>query len=45
MTAETLATAGPSASLIRVGALVRRHWYLISGSWPRIFDLVYWPTV
>src|SRR5262245_42572365 len=29
----------------RVGALVLRHWYLIRSSWPRLFDLMYWPTV
>jgi ABC-2 type transport system permease protein len=32
-------------SLSRVGAMVRRYWYLLSASWPRILDLVYWPTV
>ena len=25
--------------------MVRRYWYLLSASWPRILDLVYWPTV
>lgn len=29
----------------RVGAMVRRYWYLLSASWPRILDLVYWPAV
>ncbi len=29
----------------RVGAMVRRYWYLLSSSWPRILDLIYWPTV
>lgn len=29
----------------RVGAILRRHLYLLLGSWPRILDLVYWPTV
>ena len=29
----------------RIGAMVRRYWYLLSASWPRILDLVYWPTV
>ena len=29
----------------RVGAMVRRYWYLLSSSWPRVLDLVYWPTV
>ena len=29
----------------RVGAMVRRYWYLLSSSWPRILDLIYWPMV
>ena len=29
----------------RIGALVLRHWYLISGSLPRLLDLAYWPVV
>ncbi len=29
----------------RVGALVLRYTYLLRASWPRLFDLVYWPTV
>ena len=32
-------------SVRRVGAMVLRYWYLLRGSWPRILDLVYWPTV
>jgi ABC-type polysaccharide/polyol phosphate export systems, permease component len=32
-------------SFNRVGAMVRRYWYLLSSSWPRILDLIYWPTV
>jgi ABC-2 type transport system permease protein len=35
----------PNFSLSRVGAMVRRYWYLLSSSWPRILDLIYWPTV
>jgi ABC-2 type transport system permease protein len=34
-----------SASLRRVGAMVQRYWYLLRSSWPRILDLIYWPTV
>ena len=34
-----------SASLTRIGAMVRRYWYLLRSSWPRILDLIYWPTV
>ena len=29
----------------RVGAMVRRYWYLLRSSWPRILDLIYWPAV
>jgi len=29
----------------RVAAIVLRHWYVIKSSWPRIFDLMYWPMV
>jgi len=32
-------------SLNRVTAMVRRYWYLLRSSWPRILDLIYWPTV
>ena len=29
----------------RIGAMMLRYWYLLRSSWPRLFDLVYWPTV
>jgi hypothetical protein len=29
----------------RVGAILLRHVYLWRGSWTRIFDLLYWPTL
>ena len=29
----------------RVFAMVLRHWYLLSSSWPRVLDLIYWPAV
>jgi ABC-2 type transport system permease protein len=29
----------------RVFAMVLRYWYLLRYSWPRIVDLIYWPTV
>jgi ABC-2 type transport system permease protein len=32
-------------SFNRVAAMVRRYWYLLRSSWPRILDLIYWPTV
>ena len=25
--------------------MVLRHWYLLSSSWPRVLDLMYWPAV
>jgi ABC-2 type transport system permease protein len=37
--------AGFEFSVNRVGAMVRRYWYLLRSSWPRILDLIYWPTV
>src|SRR5687767_8453533 len=36
-----IATFSPA----RVGAMVRRYWYLLRSSWPRILDLIYWPAV
>lgn len=29
----------------RVAALVLRHWYLLTSSWPRLLELVYWPAL
>jgi ABC-2 type transport system permease protein len=29
----------------RIFALVRRYWYVIRSSWPRLLELSYWPTV
>ena len=29
----------------RVAAMVLRNFYLLRGSWPRMIDLVYWPTL
>ena len=51
-----LATAEPAAVVThpitrpwdparRVAAMVLRYWYLLRGSWPRILELMYWPTV
>jgi ABC-2 type transport system permease protein len=36
---------GIDLSLNRVAAMVRRYWYLLRSSWPRVLDLIYWPTV
>jgi ABC-2 type transport system permease protein len=35
----------PGFSPARVGAMVLRYWYLLRGSWPRVLELAYWPTV
>jgi ABC-2 type transport system permease protein len=32
-------------SVHRIGAMVLRYWYLLRGSWPRLLELAYWPTV
>ncbi|WP_237478256.1 ABC transporter permease [Lichenibacterium dinghuense] len=34
-----------SFSPSRVAAMVTRYSYLLRGSWPRLLDLMYWPTV
>jgi ABC-2 type transport system permease protein len=34
-----------SSSLGRVGAMTLRYWYLLRSSWPRLLELVYWPTM
>src|SRR5690242_21386783 len=39
------ADTGMNFSLNRVAAMVRRYWYLLRSSWPRILDLIYWPAV
>ena len=33
------------ASLVRIGAMVLRHLYLLRTSWPRVIELMYWPTI
>jgi ABC-2 type transport system permease protein len=32
-------------SMHRIGAMVLRHWYLLTSSWPRTLELVYWPAM
>ena len=32
-------------SLRRIGAMIERYVYLLKGSWPRIIELAYWPTM
>jgi ABC-2 type transport system permease protein len=29
----------------RIAAMVERYWYLLRSSWPRLLELLYWPTV
>ena len=29
----------------RIGAMIMRHVYVLRSSWPRILELLYWPTV
>jgi len=41
----TTHSATASFSLHRIAAMVRRYWYLLISSWPRLLDLVYWPAV
>lgn len=43
MSALEKMTAGFSPR--RVGAMALRYWYLLRSSWPRMLELVYWPTV
>jgi ABC-2 type transport system permease protein len=36
---------GGGLSAARVGAMVLRHVYVLRGSWPRLLELAYWPTM
>lgn len=40
-----MSTASPAFSPRRVAAMVLRHFYLLRSSWPRLLEIVYWPTV
>ncbi|HYD30201.1 MAG TPA: ABC transporter permease [Azospirillaceae bacterium] len=40
-----LASHAPAFAVRRVGAMVLRYWYLLRGSWPRMAELAYWPTM
>jgi ABC-2 type transport system permease protein len=42
---SSIADTGMDFSFNRVAAMVRRYWYLLRTSWPRILDLIYWPAV
>jgi ABC-2 type transport system permease protein len=41
----TTTDTGLEFSFNRTAAMVRRYWYLLRSSWPRMLDLIYWPTV
>ncbi len=43
--AERSTASGPRLAAGRIGALVLRYTYLIYGSWPRLIEMAYWPTV
>jgi len=34
-----------SNSLRRISAMMLRHYYVLRGSWPRLIELAYWPTM
>jgi ABC-2 type transport system permease protein len=36
---------GAMATWQRIYAMILRHLYILRGSWPRLLDLAYWPTV
>lgn len=40
-----MTAATPALSTARIGAMVLRYWYLLISSWPRLLELVYWPTL
>ena len=54
-TAQTIAPPSPRLPSLapppaafsprRIGAMVMRHVYVLRASWPRIFELAYWPTL
>jgi ABC-2 type transport system permease protein len=39
------ALSNRGSSSRRIAAMMLRYWYLLRSSWPRLLDLVYWPTV
>jgi ABC-2 type transport system permease protein len=43
--AQAVVRFHPAFSWARVFAMVLRYWYLLRSSWPRVLDLIYWPTV
>ena len=46
MSGVELRHGNPNAiALHRIGAMILRHWYLLTSSWPRLLELVYWPVL
>lgn len=39
------ASAHTGFSFRRIAAMVERHWYLLTASWPRLLELIYWPAL
>lgn len=39
------APVSTGSALDRIAAMTARHWFLLKGSWPRLVDIFYWPTV
>src|SRR5688572_22199817 len=29
----------------RIGAMILRYWYLLTSSWPRLLEILYWPAL
>jgi len=42
---EAVVTDHRGIALHRIGAMILRYWYLLLSSWPRLLELIYWPTV
>ena len=42
---ELAVREGRGIALHRIGAMVLRYWYVLISSWPRLLELVYWPTL
>ena len=45
MSTRALRAGAVRASAGRIGAMALRHLYLLRTSWPRLLELMYWPTV
>jgi ABC-2 type transport system permease protein len=42
---EESATVGRGIGWHRIAAMLLRHWYLLTSSWPRLLEMVYWPAL